>query len=86
MPEDGRSCCKTCCGNIDTLLTSVLLIIVLQIRPLQMNGYDCGVWVLAHIAVALHGFHTADMTEDSIAKMRRFLAVLVSQLPLQQAS
>jgi Ulp1 family protease len=53
------------------------------VQPLQTNGYDCGVWVLANIAAVLRGYDAADMREESIIFMRRFVAVLASQLSLQ---
>ncbi|KAI0694292.1 hypothetical protein C8T65DRAFT_711030 [Cerioporus squamosus] len=48
-------------------------------RPMQTNGYDCGVWVLACIAAVLRGFHSVSLAEKDIAEFRGRLLALVLQ-------
>jgi Ulp1 family protease len=58
------------------------MLVLHQIHPVQSNGYDCGVWVLSHIASILRGYHTNAITERFIGKMRLFLLTMACHLPV----
>ncbi|KAI0694788.1 hypothetical protein C8Q76DRAFT_634071 [Earliella scabrosa] len=47
--------------------------------PLQTNGHDCGVWVLACIASLLRGFECVSCSELDIGRFRSRLLTLVLQ-------
>ncbi|KAG9309813.1 hypothetical protein JVU11DRAFT_10190 [Chiua virens] len=49
--------------------------------PVQTNGDDCGVWVLATIAAVLRGFDATGLQEVEIADFRRSLYHLMLALP-----
>ncbi|OJT12711.1 hypothetical protein TRAPUB_10739 [Trametes pubescens] len=49
-------------------------------EPVQKNGYDCGVWVLACIAAILRGFHVVFLTSEQITEFRMRLFALVLTL------
>ncbi|KAI9062699.1 hypothetical protein FKP32DRAFT_1573466 [Trametes sanguinea] len=48
--------------------------------PLQTNGHDCGVWVLACVAALLRGFHTVHLTLNGIGLFRRDMLYLVQSM------
>ncbi|KAF7367143.1 hypothetical protein MSAN_00974000 [Mycena sanguinolenta] len=50
-------------------------------RPLQTNGYDCGVWVLMMMASLLRGYARAAVTEGQMGFIRRLLTDYVLTLP-----
>ncbi|KAH7903392.1 hypothetical protein BJ138DRAFT_1020714, partial [Hygrophoropsis aurantiaca] len=52
------------------------------VEPLQTNGYDCGIWVLAAITSVLRGFGVTGMRERHMAAMRHFMRVLVLSIPV----
>ncbi|KAJ2915397.1 hypothetical protein MD484_g5045, partial [Candolleomyces efflorescens] len=41
--------------------------------PLQTNGYDCGVWILACVAAVLRGKHVPFMSESEVNSFRSVL-------------
>ncbi|KAF8425356.1 hypothetical protein L210DRAFT_3653217 [Boletus edulis BED1] len=49
-------------------------------EPLQTNGYDCGVWVLAAIAATIRGFDVTGLRERDMPSFRHYLytSVLLS--------
>ncbi|EMD36683.1 hypothetical protein CERSUDRAFT_73743 [Gelatoporia subvermispora B] len=51
--------------------------------PVQRNGVDCGVWVLAVIAARVRGFDLTGLTEKDLPFFRTYLCGLISQLPEQ---
>jgi len=55
---------------------------LLQLEPLQSNGYDCGLWVLAQIAAVLRGYDITNMREDNMHSFRRYLQSLVLSIPI----
>lgn len=65
-------------GNIMPVSPEALL---LQTRPVQSNGYDCGMWVLLTIAAVLRGYHLARITEPQLGRMRNILSSVIKQLP-----
>ncbi|KAG2113977.1 hypothetical protein DEU56DRAFT_874329 [Suillus clintonianus] len=52
----------------------------IKLEPLQTNGYDCGVWVLAAIMAVLRGFHSTGLHEDDMEGFRQLLYHLVLDL------
>lgn len=50
--------------------------------PLQNNGYDCGVWVLAAMTAVFRGYQTVNISEADVSKFRELLLHLISTLPL----
>ena len=52
----------------------------MQTEPVQLNDYDCGLWVLATIAAVLRGFDVTGLTELHIPAFRRYLHRLVLTL------
>jgi Ulp1 family protease len=51
-----------------------------------MNGYDCGVWVLASIAAVLRGFDVTGFGEADIPWFRQFLMYNILSLPVSSES
>ncbi|KAH7905408.1 hypothetical protein BJ138DRAFT_1230003, partial [Hygrophoropsis aurantiaca] len=51
------------------------------VEPLQTNGYDCGIWVLAATTSVLRGFGVSGMHERHMAAMRHFIRTLVLSIP-----
>jgi Ulp1 family protease len=47
-----------------------------------MNGYDCGVWVLASIAAVLRGFDVTGFGEVDMPWFRQFLISHILSLPM----
>ncbi|KAG0700906.1 hypothetical protein DFH29DRAFT_806962, partial [Suillus ampliporus] len=45
----------------------------LTLKPLQTNGYDCGVWVLATIIAVLCGQQLTQLREDEMSDLRYYL-------------
>jgi Ulp1 family protease len=60
---------------------AVLTEVSVQSLPVQTNGHDCGVWVLATVAAVIHGFDSTGLKEVEIADFRRYLYHLVLALP-----
>ncbi|KIK79744.1 hypothetical protein PAXRUDRAFT_36366 [Paxillus rubicundulus Ve08.2h10] len=54
----------------------------LTIIPLQSNGYDCGIWVLAVVAATLRGFHTTGMQEEDMTSFRHYLYTQILSISL----
>ncbi|KAL0061241.1 hypothetical protein AAF712_011947 [Marasmius tenuissimus] len=54
----------------------------LQIGHLQNNTHDCGVWVLWVIMSLVCGYDFTPLTEECIAKFRKFLARLIRTIPV----
>lgn len=57
-------------------------------RPLlthavQLNGHDCGVWVLAVMDSVLQGYHGTSCREADIPGLRRFILNQLLLLPEQ---
>ncbi|OSD02619.1 hypothetical protein PYCCODRAFT_1410600 [Trametes coccinea BRFM310] len=48
--------------------------------PLQSNGYDCGIWVLACVAALLRGYHSVQLTSSEISYFRGDLLCLLRSL------
>ncbi|KAG1836304.1 hypothetical protein F4604DRAFT_1886125 [Suillus subluteus] len=53
----------------------------LTLDPLQTNGYDCGLWVLATLAAVLQGAHRSGMCEEDMIAFRHYIRTLVMRLP-----
>ncbi|KAG2087542.1 uncharacterized protein F5147DRAFT_790688 [Suillus discolor] len=69
-------------STIDIMKLIVRLFnIARQHDPVQTNGYDCGVWVLAMIAATLCGCHCTALKEDDISAFRYHLRTLVVSIP-----
>lgn len=47
----------------------------------QTNGVDCGLWVLAHLAAVLSGFHTTGLLEGEMNTLRHLLFRRLLALP-----
>ncbi|KNZ79946.1 hypothetical protein J132_08423 [Termitomyces sp. J132] len=54
-------------------------------HPLQSNGFDCGVWVLANIAAVLAGFAVTGIMEQEIGLVRSSLLRYLAALPVHQS-
>ncbi|RDB29776.1 hypothetical protein Hypma_013855 [Hypsizygus marmoreus] len=54
----------------------------LTVRPVQTNGYDCGLWVLAAIAGVLRGYHAPRPDERVMQVLRDILRRRILGLPL----
>ena len=52
--------------------------------PLQHNGYDCGVWVVAQILAILRGFDVVRLSERDISRFRAFLFTQCTSPPMIQ--
>ncbi len=61
--------------------------LAMQKEPVQKNGYDCGVWVLACIAAELRGSHGVHLTSEQVAqfRIRLFALVLAFTKPVKPA-
>jgi len=55
-----------------------------QVQKVQMNGYDCGIWILSCIAAVLRGYHVCLITENDLQYVRRFIYDLALALPAQK--
>lgn len=55
----------------------------LQVRAVQTNGYDCGMWVLAVILSVLQGHETTSMGESHIEALRSCILHLILQLEIE---
>ncbi|KAG1888274.1 hypothetical protein F4604DRAFT_1877402 [Suillus subluteus] len=53
----------------------------LTLDPLQTNGYDCGLWVLATLAAVLWGAHRSGMCEEDMIAFQHYIRTLVMRLP-----
>ncbi|KAG2139317.1 hypothetical protein DEU56DRAFT_735682 [Suillus clintonianus] len=53
----------------------------LTIKPLQTNGYDCGVWILAAMIAVLHGRHITRLQEEEMSDLRYYLRARVLSIP-----
>ncbi|KAF4568584.1 hypothetical protein EYR40_010011 [Pleurotus pulmonarius] len=53
-----------------------------QVKGVQSNGYDCGVWILSTIAAVLQGYEVSGMTEDEISQFRHELLRAVLSQPV----
>ncbi|KAJ7584471.1 hypothetical protein C8J56DRAFT_1053928 [Mycena floridula] len=54
----------------------------LSLEPVQSNGHDCGLWVLAAIAAVLRGFCTPGITERLMCGFRERLLIGANSVPL----
>ncbi|KAJ7583723.1 hypothetical protein C8J56DRAFT_1054242 [Mycena floridula] len=52
------------------------------LEPVQSNGHDCGLWVLAVIAAILRGFCTPGITERLMRDFREHLLIGANSVPL----
>lgn len=52
-----------------------------ETTPVQTNGYDCGVWVLAAVAAVLRGRHVTGLCEDDMHHLRHYLRALILSVP-----
>ncbi|KAJ7575197.1 hypothetical protein C8J56DRAFT_1120069 [Mycena floridula] len=52
------------------------------LEPVQSNGHDCGLWVLAVIAAILRGFCTPGITERLMRDFRERLLIGANSVPL----
>ncbi|KIN98611.1 hypothetical protein M404DRAFT_157308, partial [Pisolithus tinctorius Marx 270] len=50
--------------------------------PLQSNGYDCGLWVLAQVAAVLRGCDVTNLREADMHDFRRYLQRLILRIPV----
>ncbi|KAF9231589.1 hypothetical protein BU15DRAFT_90869 [Melanogaster broomeanus] len=50
--------------------------------PLQTNGHDCGIWVLATIAAVLRGYDATGLKETDMPAFRHYLRALVLSIPV----
>ena len=48
--------------------------------PLQSNGIDCGVWVIAAATARMRGYRTLSMKEANIPTFRRYLLDVVEKM------
>ncbi|KAF7964604.1 hypothetical protein HWV62_5077 [Athelia sp. TMB] len=55
----------------------------LMVKPVQSNGYDCGVWTLAGIWAVLGGFEVTSHTEATIGCVQSCLLTAILSLPEQ---
>ncbi|KIJ09168.1 hypothetical protein PAXINDRAFT_87848, partial [Paxillus involutus ATCC 200175] len=53
-----------------------------QTLPLQKNGYDCGIWVLATIAAVLRGHNATGLKDADMPAFRHYLRALVMSIPV----
>ncbi|KAG1842228.1 hypothetical protein F4604DRAFT_1884792 [Suillus subluteus] len=53
----------------------------LTLDPLQTNGYNCGLWVLATLAAVLRGAHRSGMCEEDMIAFWHYIRTLVMRLP-----
>lgn len=53
-----------------------------QIEPLQTNGYDCGVWILAVIIAVLRRREIMGLREDEMSDLRYYLYARVLSIPV----
>ncbi|KIM38191.1 hypothetical protein M413DRAFT_30325 [Hebeloma cylindrosporum] len=53
------------------------------VQSVQSNGHDCGLWVLAWIAIVFRGFNSSGtlLTEDIMPEWRALLVRLIRNLP-----
>ncbi|KIN94838.1 hypothetical protein M404DRAFT_50303, partial [Pisolithus tinctorius Marx 270] len=50
--------------------------------PLQSNGYDCGLWVLAQVAAVLRGYDITNLHEGNMIAFCHYLQSLILSIPL----
>jgi Ulp1 family protease len=75
---DSQSSCGMLAGvNLNLLCAQSLN----QLTPIQSNGYNCGVWVLAQALAVLRGTGITNLVEKDICMLRQYLHVLVLHLP-----
>ncbi|KAG1735673.1 uncharacterized protein EDB91DRAFT_1348200 [Suillus paluster] len=53
----------------------------LTVKPLQTNGYDCGVWILAAMIAVLCGRHITRLQEEEMSDLRYYLRARVLSIP-----
>ncbi|KAG1728250.1 uncharacterized protein EDB91DRAFT_1314088 [Suillus paluster] len=53
----------------------------LTVKPLQTNGYDCGVWILAAMIAVLRGRHITRLQEEEMSDLRYYLHARVLSIP-----
>lgn len=61
----------------------------LQVKPVQNNSYDCGLWTLSWIAAVLRGYDTQSeevWTENCMPVWRNFLGTVFRSYPCRHAS
>jgi len=51
-------------------------------EPIQSNGHDCGLWVLAQMAAILRGFDITGLHENNMPMFRYYLQVLIARIPV----
>ncbi|KAG9309405.1 hypothetical protein JVU11DRAFT_10654 [Chiua virens] len=54
--------------------------------PLQLNGYDCDVWLLVAVVAVLCGYDIMGLNEKNISYFCQYLQALVLFLPVQEPS
>ncbi|KAJ7572543.1 hypothetical protein C8J56DRAFT_1008826 [Mycena floridula] len=54
--------------------------------PVQQNGYDCGIWVLAWISVILRGCWTSDLVESRLPQLRSLFYNICLYIPAAAAT
>ncbi|KAF7972323.1 hypothetical protein HWV62_18424 [Athelia sp. TMB] len=54
----------------------------LMVKPVQRNGYDCGVWTLAGIWAVLKGYEVTSHTQATIHRVRSCLLSAILALPV----
>ena len=54
----------------------------IQVKPLQFNGYDCGLWVLAQITAVLRGYDITNLREGDMPEFCHYLQSLVLSIPV----
>ncbi len=82
----GRS---TGSGAYTILCLMIVKLTNIQVKPVQNNGYDCGLWALSWIAAVLRGYDTQSeevWTEKCMPVWRNFLATVFRSYPCRHAS
>lgn len=69
-------------GNPLRVMTSGWVARPTVIHPLQTNGVDCGVWVIANVAAVLSGFVVTGIHEHDISLVRTSLVRTLGALPV----
>ncbi|KIN99430.1 hypothetical protein M404DRAFT_30479 [Pisolithus tinctorius Marx 270] len=54
----------------------------IALGPLQSNGYDCGLWVLAQVTAVLRGCNITNLRKADMRDFRRYLQCLILRIPV----
>ena len=69
-----NNCMFFCCS------VSVVRADSLQIKCVQTNSYDCGIWILVSVASVLRGFDATGLQEEDMPIFRHYIYKLVCSL------